>query len=166
VLFKNIDSKGVDFMHFRKGVLSTALSLALLMPSFAYAGTSSTVLQNGNNFGNFNKTIGSRIQVEQNLQSPKPELAPETKTKIQELITKLKNEEITNDQFREELKKIMPENHEFKHREKEFHKELSDETKAKLEELKVKLKNGEITKDQFKEELKQIIPQNVKSDKQ
>jgi len=63
VLFKNIDSKGVDFMHFRKGALSTALSLALLMPSFAYAGTSSTILQNGNNFGNFNKTIGSRIQL-------------------------------------------------------------------------------------------------------
>lgn len=143
-------------MNFKKGIISTALSLTLLMPSVAFAGAGTNGLQLQKNFGNPYGITG------QNFQHPRPELTPEMKTKLKELKTKLENKEITKEQFYEELKKLMPEGYKFQHHQKDFYKDLSDESKVKLKELKTKLQNKEITEDEFRKELNQIMSGNNK----
>ncbi|AKL96407.1 hypothetical protein CACET_c29630 [Clostridium aceticum] len=139
-------------MDFRKGIISTALSLTLLMPSVSLASNPIHLVQEGK------VPITTNASTEENLQNPKPQLSPEAKAKFQELKNKFKNGEITKDQFHQEMKKLMPENHHCKHKKKccDNKMKLSDEDKAKLDELKTKLKNGEITKKEFKEEVKQL----------
>ena len=94
----------------------------------------------------------------------RPEIDEATKEKLEELRTKLKNDEITREEFQAELKEIMPEGFHFRGMRKEFGdmEELSEEVKAKLEELKAKLKNGEITQEEFQAELKEIMPKGFR----
>lgn len=148
-------------MHFRKGIVSTALSLALLMPSFASANNDTQPLLKGKSLS-FHT---NKIAVEQVLIT-KPDLTPEVKAKLEELKSKLKNGEITKDQFHQEIKKVLPEGFHYKHKKKGCHKELSDEARVKLDELKSKFKNGEITKEEFRKEMKKIIHQNTEFDEQ
>jgi uncharacterized membrane protein len=129
-------------MHFKKSIISTGLSLALLMPSAAFA--SQDIQSQGSN----------TAQDQQ-----KTELSSETKAKVKALKTKLHNGEITKEQFHQELKEILPEGYKCKHKHK--HPKLSEEDKAKVKELKAKLQNKEITKDEFKAEFKKIIPQKA-----
>ncbi|MFZ7134040.1 MAG: hypothetical protein ACOWWR_16965 [Eubacteriales bacterium] len=143
-------------MHIRKSIVSTVLSLALFMPSVAFA-SSIDIMYGGKDLAMAQTTSVNETLSEEN---SKPELTPEVKTKIQELKTKLNNGEITKEQFHQEMKKIMPEGFEFKHRRKDAHEKikLTDEAKEKLEDLKTKFKNGEITKEKFKEEMEKILP--------
>jgi len=70
----------------------------------------------------------------------------------------LKNGELTPEQFREEMKQLLPEGFQPKEGERWPGKrgELPEELKAKFEELKGKLEGGEITREQFREEMKQL----------
>lgn len=131
-------------MHFKKLVISTALSLTLLLPSAAFA-------NNGNltEGADLNKSITT-----EKVSTQSPELTPEIKDKIKDLKIKVRNGEITNEQFHQEVKKILPKDIHFKH--KKFN--LSNQEKEQLKELKIKLENGEITKEEFKEEMKTIFP--------
>ncbi len=85
------------------------------------------------------------------------ELPDEAKAKIAELREKLKNGEITREQFCEEMQQIMPEGFQFRGR--GVPADLPDEVKEKIAELREKLKNGEITREQFCEEMQQIMPE-------
>lgn len=82
------------------------------------------------------------------------ELPDEVKAKIEELREKLKNGEITREQFCEEMQQILPEGFQFRGR--GIPADLPDEVKEKIAELREKLKNGEITREQFREEIQQL----------
>lgn len=134
------------------------LSLTLLMPSVAFENSvsSSSEIKDHKNYNI--SSVGKRLVENE----PNPDLSKETKLKIKELKIQLKNGEITKEQFHQEIKKIVPENYQLKHKKMYLnkYKNLNAEDKVKLQELKLKFENGEITKEEFKEEIKQIISKN------
>ena len=143
-------------MSFRKCVLTTALSLTLLMPTAAATNTSSSnqIGQISSSYSMKSTTGATSTEL---YSKPDAELAPEVKAQMKELKAKLKNGEITKEQFHEEIKKVLPEGYQHKHKGKGHHRKLSDEDKAKLKELKVKLENGEITKEEFMKQKKELF---------
>lgn len=135
------------FINWKKTVLPVTLSLTLLINGVAFAAT------NANNDVTKNIVNKPVIKITEQT-SCKQDIPEKTKVKIKELKVKLKNGEITKEQFREEMKKIIPK------------KEIPEELKAKFKKLREKHENDEITPEQYKAEkqkLKQEIYQYWKS---
>lgn len=141
--------------------MSTALSLTLLIPTAAAANTSASN-QIGQISSGYSMNSAAGATSTELYSKPATELAPEVKAQMKELKTKLKNGEITKEQFHEEIKKILPEGYQHRHKGKGHHRKLSDEDKAKLKDLKTKLKNGEINKEEFIKQKKELFHRNPK----
>jgi len=153
-------------MDRKQKLLSTALSLALLMPSSAFGATMGSNHHNGVQDIGSSRPIASKASTLEEYRSDQPPLPAEIQEKVEELKGRYKNGEITKEQFRQELKKIIPEEHQRNHRKKGGKHKLSDEAKTELEALKAKLKKGEITKEEFKQKLKELIPQDTELEDQ
>ena len=104
------------------------------------------------------KSLEKRHGFENNDQ--RKEIPEETRLKIKELKTKFEKGEITREQFRKEIKELLPGKTHFE--KKGPQKNLPDDVKVKLQELKTRLLNGEISEDQFHKEIDKIMPAKFK----
>ncbi|TCT14914.1 hypothetical protein EDC18_10464 [Natranaerovirga pectinivora] len=125
-------------MFFKKGILSTGLSFAILLPSAS--------LSHGHALSDHTVFFHSSAIV---AEDEKTEFSPDIKEKAKDLKSKFKKGEITEDHYHEEMKKIKPKKCSHKRGSK-----LSAEDKAKLKALKAQLENGEITTQEFKKQFK------------
>lgn len=142
-------------MNIREKVIIAVLSISLLIPATTFANNNVEVITN----------IPS-IK-ERNIQDRK-EIPEETKKAIRDLKTRLENGEITKEEFRKEIKKLLPEKYHFKNKKGKKHykkMEVPEEVKAKFQELKSKLESGEITKDEFRKEIRKLMPEKYKDNK-
>ncbi|QUH19723.1 SHOCT domain-containing protein [Alkaliphilus sp. B6464] len=148
-------------MNWKKSIIPATLSLTLLIPTAAFADNDANVSENTKGFGGLRTVITNRSSHENEVFYSNIEVTEEVKIKLEELKAKLDSGEITKDQFREEMKELMPEGSRVKGVEKKLIEkaEIPGEVKVKLEELKAKLENGEITKDQFHGEMKELMPE-------
>jgi len=152
----------VDFMNWKKSIIPATLSLALLIPTVAFASNDISGTENTRNFGRFGTEATNRSLGLGKRLNKSGELSEEAKAKFEEIKAKLESGEITREELMEQMKSNMPEGAHFKLERKNFDNkiELSEEVKVKLEELKAKLESEEITREQFHEEMKQLMPEN------
>ncbi|MBU5676120.1 SHOCT domain-containing protein [Alkaliphilus sp. MSJ-5] len=154
-------------MNWKKSIIPATLSLTLLIPTAAFADNNANVSENTKGFGGLRTVITNRSSHENEVFYSNIEVTEEVKIKLEELKAKLDSGEITKEQFREEMKQLMPERSQFKGVEKKLIEkiEIPEEVKVKLEELKAKLDSGEITKEQFREEMKELMPEGSRHER-
>lgn len=144
----------VSIINWKKTIIPISLILTLLMSTVAFAASSGDVGEDSKNLGKSKATVTEQKQFRKGWLEKIGELPDEVKAKITELKEKLKNGEITREQFREEMQQIVPKRFQFRGR--GIPADLPDEVKEKIAELREKLKNGEITREQFREEIQQL----------
>lgn len=95
------------------------------------------------------------------------EISEDIIAQIRELKIKVKNGELTKEQFRYEVKQLLPEIYDNQHINRRNRKEcdLPDDIKLQVKELRIKYKKGEITKVQFLKEINTLIPVENKDKK-
>lgn len=86
---------------------------------------------------------------------------------IRKLKVKVENGELTKEQFRYEVKQLLPEIYDNHHINRRNPKEcdLPDDVKIQIKELRIRYKKGEITKEEFLNEINTLIPEKIKDNR-
>lgn len=144
-------------INLKNKIIITALSLSMLF--------STSLISNGL-ASSFDRESRSNKFVGENSWDRR-EIAEAIVAQIKELKLKVKNGQLTKEQFRYEVRQLLPEIYDNQQINKRNHKEcdLPDDIKIKVKELRIRYKKGEITREEFLKEINTLITEENKDKK-